>query len=172
VTPDFEIVRTDRLHERLFCDIETTLLDHSALGTVVTFGLRRHPKLLAGIHMGAQPHAAFSVAEGLEEESGKITEALLHALGAEVLRDTGRKLLLIGDDRTLIGFDPQHIAGVADVFSYQDVWRDRQDEINFKNDGHFTELGHARIARLVAPQLAERLLLPPSEIRGTEAAAH
>jgi hypothetical protein len=157
VTAQFEIVRTDSLAERLMCDLETTLLDHSALGTVVTFGLRRHPQLVAKIHMSASPRAAFVVADGLEAQSSKITEALLKALGAEVQRVTGRRVLIIGDDHALVGFDRQRIADVADVFSYQDVWHDRQDEINFKNDGHFTELGHARIAQLVAPQVAERL---------------
>jgi len=161
VTPQFEIARTDSLRERLLCDFETTLLDHSALGTVVTFGLRRHPQLIAAIHFRASPRAAFQVAEGLEDRSSEITQALLHALGKEVQRVTGRKLLIIGDDHNLAGIDWPDIDDVADVFSYQDVWRDRKDEINFKNDGHFTELGHERIARLVAPQVAERLLAPP-----------
>jgi len=127
----------------------------------VTYGLRRHPGLLAGIHVGAQPRAAFVVKEGMEDQSTSVTEALLRTLGAEVLRVTGRRLLVIGDDHNLgAGFDRQRIAEHVDVFSYQDVWSDRQDEINFKNDGHFTELGHQRIARLVAPQVAERLLAP------------
>jgi len=161
VTPQFEIVRTDRFSQRLFCTVETTVLDYSALGTVVTYGLRRHPGLLAGIHVGAQPRAAFVVKEGMEDQSTSVTEALLRTLGAEVLRVTGRRLLVIGDDHNLgAGFDRQRIAEHVDVFSYQDVWSDRQDEINFKNDGHFTELGHQRIARLVAPQVAERLLAP------------
>ena len=161
VTAQFEIVRTDRLSERLFCNIETALLDYSALGTVVTYGLRRHPKLLAGIHVGAQPRAAFVVSQGMEDQSSRVTEALLRALGGEALRVTGRRLLIIGDDRNLgVGFDRDRIADRADVFSYEEIWSDRPDEINFKNDGHFTELGHERIARLVAPQLAERLSQP------------
>jgi lysophospholipase L1-like esterase len=164
VTPQFEIVRTDRLLQRLFCTVETTLLDYSALGTVVTYGLRRHPGLLVGIHTGAQPRTAFVVSDAMEDQSVTLTEALLRELGSEVLRVTGRRLLIIGDDRNLaVGFDRERIADAVDLFNYQEIWSDRADEINFKNDGHFTELGHERIARLVAPRLAERLRAPASD---------
>lgn len=160
VTPRFAIVREDTTFERVFCILQTSLLEHSALGTVVTFGLRRHPKLLAGIHFWASPPAAFGVTENMQEETTSITEALLRALGADVLRETGRRLLVIGDDRNLVGFDRRRIADFVDVFSYEAVWSDRKDEINFKNDQHFTVLGHERVARLVAPLVAERLRTP------------
>ena len=162
VTPQYEIVRTDSLFQRLWCGIHTTVLDYSALGAVATYSIARHPQLLAKLYVGTQPKAAFVVAEGLEDQSARLTEALLSALGSDVLRVTGHRPLVIGDDHALASIGWERIADVVDVFSYQGIWADRKDEIHFKNDGHLTELGHERVARLVAPQLAERMLAAPA----------
>jgi lysophospholipase L1-like esterase len=159
VTPQFELVRTDSLFQRAWCGIETRVLDYSALGAVVTYGLARHPRLLTAIYRGTQPKAAFDV---VEEQSCRLTEALLRALGSEVVRVSGRSLLVTGEDISLEGVDWRRVADVIDVFSYEEILRDRKDEIKFKNDGHLTELGHERVAGLVAPRLAELLAQPAS----------
>ena len=162
VTPEFEIARTDTWRQRLFCRVQMSLLDHSALFTVVTFALRRHPMLVRKLHFWAAPAEAFWVAEDSRDWSAQLTEAILRELGSEVQRVTRARLLIIGDDHQLSGFARERIAEVCDVFSYEAVHDGNPEDVVFKNDAHFTALGHERVARLVAPVLAERLspLLP------------
>ncbi len=157
VTPDFEIARTDTWRQRLFCRLQMGLLDHSALFTMVTFGLRRHPALVRTLHFWGSPAQAYRVTKNSRDWSTQVTETILRELGSQVQRVTGRPLLIIGDDRNLIGFDPQRIAEVCEVFNYQAVHDENPQDVLFKNDSHFTALGHELIAQLVTPVLAERL---------------
>jgi lysophospholipase L1-like esterase len=157
VTPQFEIARTDTWRQRFFCRLQMNLLDHSALFTVVTFALTRHPALVRTLHSSASPTEAFGVAEVSQDWSIQLTEAILRELGSEVQRVTGAPLLIIGDDHELSGFARERIAEVCEVFSYEAVHDGNPEDVYFKNDRHFTAPAHERIAQLVAPVLAARL---------------
>ncbi len=162
VTPEFEIARTDTWRARLFCRLQMGLVDHSALFTLVTFGLRRHPTLVSTLHFWGSPAQSYGVTKDSRDWGPQVTEAILRELGSQVQRVTGRRLLIVGDDRSLIGFDPERIAEVCEVFNYEAVFDENTQDVLFKNDSHFTALGHERIARLMTPVLVERLapLLP------------
>ncbi len=157
VTPEFEITRTDTWRTRLFCRLQMGLVDHSALFTLVTFGLRRHPTLVSTLHFWGSPAQSYGVTNDSRDWGTQVTEAILRELGSQVQRVTGRRLLIVGDDRSLIGFDPERIAEVCEVFNYEAVYDENSQDVLFKNDSHFTAPGHERVARLVAPVLAGRL---------------
>jgi hypothetical protein len=169
LAPDWSIARTDSLAQRLACQVETGLTDRSALFTVMTFGLRRHPQLVFWLYRSVSPEHVFTMATGRDDVSRTVTEELLRQLGAEVRRVTGRELLIVGDDPNLVGFDPASVAGDTAVFNYQAIYDGHPTGLQFNNDSHFTELGHERVATVLTPRIAEWLAPAVARAEGSSA---
>jgi len=161
VTSRFELERLDSALSRGVCDAEMTLFDHSALFSFATLLVPWNDFLLRRLYYVGNPHLSFDPngarQDGSDEYSYRLTRALLLQTGHEVAQD-GAGYMVIGERQQLDGLGAQRLrsAGV-EVVDLEPIEGASRQEIRFRRDGHYNEVGHKRLAQFLAPLLQRRL---------------
>jgi len=162
--------RVDTRFESALCTAQTLLADRSALFTFLSNRIRLRPDLLIvlyklgspdeGAEAGtAQINAGLSPDEWdrLSHEAPRfaLTAGILHALAREV-RANGSELILPVIPKGWVHLDPTEFRsdGVATIDINEDLER---REVRYEHDSHMNPRGHALIARLLAPSVADHI---------------
>ena len=182
---DYRVRRLDSPLQRAYCAVEVNLADRSALFTWATFRLRENagalywiwrfalpaPKPAAPPAAGddavraaiaAAPANAFEFSGGgsgrASDAQYRLTSALLRAYAAAV-RDSRARLFVIVGRAELARLDAAAIEAEGALLRSLDIPDSEIGgrPIQWKNDGHYNELGHALGAKAIADALTPLL---------------
>src|SRR5918997_1553279 len=183
---DGEIRRIDGPRARALCWAQTRLSDHSAFFSFVTERIRGNPDLVRRLYglsfpddsrpPGADDDAADDPAAGggaptvtagpppapapgpppALDDAHRLTSVLVEHLAADVRAD-GAGFVLVGHSNDLGALDlPAFDRDGIEIMRTDAALTDPDNEL-IPNDGHPNELGHRRIADVLADQLQPRL---------------
>jgi len=162
--------RVDSSFESALCTAQTVLADRSALFTFLSNRIRLRPDLLILLYKLGSPDEGAEVGTaqinaGLPPEEWNrlsheaprftLTAGILHALVREV-RANGSELILPVIPKGWAHLDATEFRsdGVTTVDIEEDLER---REVRYEHDSHMNPYGHALIARLLAPSVADHI---------------
>lgn len=176
----FHVQRIDDMRARAFCWVQTRLADHSALFSFVAARVQQNPQLLRAVYglgtpqrqdepVEAAPSAAASPPAAEPAPAAppagsvppvdypqRLTSVLIAELAAAARADEAQFLLVGEADLELL--DVASFAREAiPLVRLEPALTPGEGDVRFANDGHLTELGHRRVAELLAPHLAEMI---------------
>jgi hypothetical protein len=165
----FEPVRIDGPARRALCMLEMNLSDRSAFFTWVTLRLRRNPALLNWLYDLTAARQIASLGRLLDVSTAAaatevaqppsppyvLTTALLRELARSV-RESGAEFWLVAERSEWQLLDVQALErdGIEPLFSELPGSPEEIHYLQFRNDAHMNETGHARIAKWLADRLA------------------
>ncbi|MFP3899388.1 MAG: SGNH/GDSL hydrolase family protein [Acidimicrobiia bacterium] len=164
---DGEVRRMDGRRARSLCWVQTRLSDHSALFSFITERLQQNPELVEKLYdlgtptetgeaIGADGHAEMAAAAAARDHPHRLTSVLVRRM-AEDVRADGAGFVLIGQDGDLGALDLAAFdRDLIQVVRIDEALKEPGDVL-IPNDGHPNELGHERIAALLADAFAPRL---------------
>lgn len=158
--------RVDNAFEAAMCRAQTQLSDRSALFTFVSLRVRQNPGMLIFLYQLGSPRdgaetlltrpeddrelAALDIAPRRE-----LSAAILRALASEV-RQHGAELLYLVIPLFWPDLDPRDFVSTG-VTAFEIADDLEQPELHYAHDSHLNPLGHALVAKRLAPAIAERI---------------
>jgi len=154
LTPEFEIKEISGARKRAFCWLQMKLIDHSALFTVATMVLREMPAVVISLYR-AGDIVNEQYQHMLQDEYAKrLTKRLISEIAA-IAAEEGSDFFVVGrkEISNYLAFD-RFASGEIEYIEKDEI---DNGEIRYLHDGHYNELGHERLANLLAP-IAEKHL--------------
>ena len=157
LSAEFEPVRTDSRLNRIACQVQLRVADHSALFTFATMRIRQNPTLLRTLYgVGAPQQTAQN---SVPTPPYELTSRILRAMAEDATeRRIPLAIYLSEDQMTRLDLDSLRRADARVEVLLDSVVEGRDPaSIRFVNDSHFNAKGHVLVARVMEPIAAELL---------------
>lgn len=178
--------RIDGVTRRVLCQVEMNLADHSAFFTWVTLRIRRNPALLNWLYdltaprrievlgrvLGVPTASAETEVSPPPSPPYELTTVLLRELARSIRASGAVFWLVVARDQWLL-LDTQALErdAIEPRFSELQIQEDKLRFIQFRNDSHLNETGHALLARKLAGWLEPEIRAQRSEAAAKPGAA-
>jgi lysophospholipase L1-like esterase len=155
---NFEVVRLDSPFRTAVCNLQIQATDHSALFTYVILKLTQHRELLWKFYLAGSPKGIMIPDDGSQARY-QITTQLLRQF-AKTVKENDTKFVFMSDgDHQLANLDREALKkdqiSLIEIDSLVKEGEKLDGFILFQNDGHWTPLGHQRLAAFLVPKLVD-----------------
>jgi lysophospholipase L1-like esterase len=152
LTTDYQVVRYDTFRQRVMCKLQMAILDHSALASYLITALGNNPELIRKLNDLTKPAKKTELGTTRTQafkysHTSKIIKAMQEAADAN-----GSAFLFVIQDFSANHVDPQLMDGV-NMF----LLGVGDEQVTWKNDGHYTPHGHEVVAGRLLPAVRAAL---------------